>query len=46
LAGGDRARSTDWPCHLLTPDNLVIAERGTRWRCRQREAERAVAWRR
>src|SRR6516225_1721725 len=21
--------------HALTPDNLVLAERGTRWRCRQ-----------
>ena len=29
----------------LTPDNLVPAECGTRWRCRQCGAERAAAWR-
>ena len=32
--------------HELTPDNLVPAERGTRWRCRQCGADRAAAWRR
>ncbi len=32
--------------HELTPDNLVPAERGTRWRCRRCGAERAAAWRR
>jgi hypothetical protein len=32
--------------HELTPDNLVSAERGTRWRCRQCGADRAASWRR
>jgi hypothetical protein len=32
--------------HELTPDNLVSAERGIRWRCRQYGADRAAAWRR
>ena len=32
--------------HELTPDNLIPAECGTRWRCRQCGAERAAAWRR
>jgi hypothetical protein len=32
--------------HELTPDNLVPAERGARWRCRQCGIERAAAWRR
>ena len=32
--------------HELTPDNLMVAERGTRWRCRECGAERAAAWRR
>ena len=32
--------------HELTPDNLVLAERDTRWRCRQCGIERAAAWRR
>jgi hypothetical protein len=32
--------------HELTPDNLVPAERGARWRCRQCGAESAAAWRR
>jgi hypothetical protein len=32
--------------HELGPDNLALAERGTRWRCRQCGAERAAAWRR
>jgi hypothetical protein len=32
--------------HELTPDNLVLAERGTRWRFRQCRIERAAAWRR
>jgi len=32
--------------HALTPDNLALAERGTRWRCRQCGIERAAAWRR
>ncbi len=32
--------------HELTSDNLVPAERGTRWRCRQCGADRAAAWRR
>ena len=32
--------------HELTPDNLVTAERGTRWRCRQCGADRAAEWRR
>jgi hypothetical protein len=32
--------------HELTPDNLVPAERGTRWRCRHCGADRAATWRR
>ena len=32
--------------HELTPDNLGLAERGTRWCCRQCGMERAAAWRR
>jgi hypothetical protein len=32
--------------HELTPDSLLPAERGTRWRCRQCGADRAGAWRR
>jgi hypothetical protein len=32
--------------HELTPDNLVPAEPGTQWRCRQCGADRAAAWRR
>jgi hypothetical protein len=32
--------------HELTPDNLVPAACGTRWRCRQYGGERAAAWRR
>jgi hypothetical protein len=32
--------------HKLTLDNLALAERGTRRRCRQCGAERAAAWRR
>jgi len=32
--------------HELTPENLVLAECGTRRRCRQCEIERATAWRR
>jgi len=31
--------------HELTPDNLTLAERGTRWRCRQCGIDRAAAWR-
>lgn len=30
------------PEHELAPDNLALAERGTRWRCRQCGAERAA----
>ena len=32
--------------HALTPGNLVLAERGTRWRCRQCGIDRAATWRR
>jgi hypothetical protein len=32
--------------HELTLDNLVLAERGTRWRCRQCGSDRAAVWRR
>jgi hypothetical protein len=32
--------------HELTLDNLVPAERATRWRCRQCGTDRAATWRR
>ena len=39
-------RPSTRPDGLLTPENLVPVERGTRWSCRQCGAERAAAWRR